>query len=289
MTNSPACASGIEIGCVPTSSCCGSRGCRCLTVVSKANEDVYLTLVSDHATKLLTFKPGSTTQITFPTNATYDFVGASGKVYAQTPDSSVGAVVVGYDDFIRKPLGSAKKFTIFFWIIVVLGLLVGIVGAVMAHKRSGQDAQARCQEDNDSPQECQNLETLQDYKAPVSGFVAASVFGFLVAIIAGVFWFLCFGPGSWTSYSHCKAKKDYGTQWFWVKPRSGFRNFLCSAFGACECAADGAALLCNASSISKTQPYAWDEAKARKSTSKTDLSFCCTSSGACTNPVKSLP
>jgi len=156
---------------------------------------------------------------------------------------------------------------------------------VVAKKRKATQEQAYCTQENESAGTCQEMAELGQVSTSTGAYIAGAVIAFILSIVLIVMWLFAYGPMKWASYDACKAKKNFGSQWFWVMPRSGFRKFLCTMFGACECAADGLALDCNMTGVVSEQDFQWREEDAAKSTSPTDQKFCCDKAGLCENPT----
>jgi len=207
---------------------------------------------------------------------------------ANFPQAGQSVIDVGGSQEIRPSLSKYSNF--FFWPIVGVLLIASILCFVFMSKVKQATYQEFCeQHQTDSGIECAELLATQPPSVPNKGLIAGCVIALILAITLIVFWLLAKGPLGNASYSACTKKENYGTVWKWVKPRSGFRKFLCSVFGACECAADTLNEACTNYSAVYESGYAWNEDQAAKSTSSS-VCFCCSSqSGTCIDPLTQTP
>lgn len=195
----------------------------------------------------------------------------------------------------RVPLSKWKR--LWFWPVIILFIIGAIVAGVMSQKVKENNYKSFCKEDrgfgsgnNDADTSyCVDRIQMGETSSGNGGLIFLSVFCGILAIALIVLWLFAFGPLSPdVSYETCSKKEGFGSYWKWVKPRSKWRAFLCSAFGACECAADGLGMACNEGGTTSEWQYRWDEKSARKSSSPSNVCFCCVggeSGASCISPV----
>jgi len=217
----------------------------------------------------------------------------NGHNYGPVPEGQESVIIYSYED-IRPSLKNYKTF--WFIPVAVLFLVIAIVAGIMAHRVKINNYKSFCAQDRGFGSGNAQLDSQYCIDRIQEGDASPGNTGYtVVAIIAGIFfvgiialWLFAAGPLSWTSYSNCQKKNGYGVYWKWTKPRSGFRKFLCTVFGACECSADRLESVCSTKSLTGELNLQWDETKAAKSKSKTDICFCCEKNGGpCINPITS--
>jgi len=196
-------------------------------------------------------------------------------------------VVIFPKDGLRTMQSRVRR--VFLMPIGIVLIMLAIVCGVMSSKVKANNQLAYCQTQNlgesddfgdSQDSECGDMEALKGFPAKNGGYIAGAVIFALLGLACIALWMWAFGPFSWCSYSKCKAKNGYGSTWKWVMPRSGFRKFLCQAFGACECASDILQASCAAMGASAGEGFKWNEIRAAKSTSKTSICFCCAKEGS---------
>jgi len=272
-----ACQAQVFDGC--NQSCCSTDTCKCLTVFNYAGEDVQLAdKPNTGVVKTFSSANGSSGGITIsipPDLLSKGFWGKKSlKYYGPIPQTS--KVYLNHTAF-RKPLTTTKRFV--FAIVAVFSIVCIAVCAVALNKAKEVAVENLCNSLHLSPEECASELALGMHKIKVSGkssLIAFIVFSTLIFVACVVLWLWAFGPFSYASYSSCKKRKGFGNTWFYVEPRSSFRKFLCKAFGACECAADGLQQQCDSiGQYDGERDYKWDEDAAAKSKSSSNQNFCC--------------
>jgi len=212
-------------------------------------------------------------------------------VYVENfPQAGTSIVYVTGPNTVRPSLAKYKRF--FFWPIIGVLVIIAILCFVFMGKLKTKAYSDFCEQDQtDSGIECAELLATQPPSVPNKGFIAGASISIILIVALIVLWLLSFGPLGFASYSACAQKQNYGTVWKWVQPRSGFRKFLCSVFGACECAADSLQEACSEYSIvtGKGSGYKWNSDDAAKSSSSS-VCFCCNSkNGECVNILTQDP
>lgn len=211
------------------------------------------------------------------------------KVYvASFPQEGQKVVTVGGAQGIRPSL--TKYFNFYFWPVIGLLLLAAILCFVFMSKVKQQTYARFCEKQQLEGEECAEMLATDSPSVPNKSFVAGAAISLVLMVAMVVFWLFARGPLAYASYSACAKKQNYGTVWRWVQPRSGWRKFLCTVFGACECAADSLQEACKNYSVMQNSGFSWQEEDAAKSTSATSECFCCDSdTGVCRDIVTGEP
>lgn len=255
------------------------EGTVCVTIINRTPNDAY---VANGSTNYCTIPKNNITPVSIQKNALtgMKIVGTDGFDFGMI-GTKTRFLLLPFDKE-RVPLSKWKR--LWFWPVIIIFTIAAIVAGVMSQKVKENNYKSFCKQDrgfgsgNESADTSYCVDRIQmgETSASNGGLVFLSVFcGFLTLVLI-VFWLFAFGPLSPDiSYQDCAAKDGFGIYWNWVKPKSKWRRFLCSVFGACECAADGLAVSCNQGGTTSEWQYRWDEKSARKSTSKTNKCFCC--------------
>lgn len=272
--------------------CPGTYGTTCVTISNYSEETVVIydtqtkTNINGEDGKPLGVESNQIQIFQFSNTSAgrYEIVGWTTKKVYTTVNLNRTTIEIINQRAIRVPLKKQKSFP--FWVAIVFCLLVVIVCSAAAVHIKKSDVVNYCLSRNLSEEECEEElalgEVQQDGPSP-SPFVAGGVIAAIFMIGLFVMWWFCQGPGKWASYSTCTKRSGFGSVWFWVKPQSKFRGFLCSAFGACECASDFLEEICHQRAVDQAQNYKWDINDARKSSNIQNNCLCCTDNG-CINP-----
>lgn len=189
----------------------------------------------------------------------------------------------------RPSLKTYKSFV--FWVPIVGFLVTAIIALVLnSHLKRGR-IQEFCTKFESSEACIEAIETGQMPNPNSTGLIAAGTISAILGFAFLGLWLFSAGPLGFASYSQCRAKTGFGSTWNWVMPRSGFHKFMCKVFGVCECAADGLAQECEVYSILEGgNDFAWNESAASKSSSKTNICFCCDKDGkGCVDVERNAP
>lgn len=260
----------------------GSSGCT--SIYNKSGVDIGFvnvkdpkTLILDSSTnKPLEVKNGSHVSIKIQNSALIIWavdVQTLAKMKQLTP--GVDSEVIVSPGFFRPFRYAGRYFT--FWIPIIGFLIVGILSFVFASKMKTSTLRTFCETNNFSDQECQDQ--IEDGMGPSlsgsTGLKGFGIFSFVLSVIFIVLYVYVLTT-KFVSYSTCAKRVGFGTQWKWVKPKSKFRGFLCSVFGACECASDTLNYECLTYSFDKQDNvFVWDETGAAQSSSPSKTCFCC--------------
>jgi len=262
-------------------------GTLCITVTNYTSESLQLQTGGKKIKSATEIASQKKQQYTVQTNkaSLINVVGVTSKTQYATLSAQVSSVIVYPKQSERAPLTKSKETVLI--ASGIIGFVATIICGIFIHKIKQRAQTAFCEQQNLQGEECDeeialNFQTPDGYSS--GALVFGAVLGGILFVVCLVLWFFAFGPLRYASLHDCKGRDGWGVYWFWVKPRSKFRQFLCSVFGACECASDVLSNMCDVLNRNESGSYSWNEKKIAKMHTTSNCQ-CCSDRG-CVNPLK---